>query len=48
MGKVYTRVYVVQCKTPGYFYVGSTTRLPYLREAEHREGWGSQFTIKHV
>ena len=47
MGKVYTRVYVVRCKTPGYFYVGSTTRLPYLREAEHREGWGSQFTIKH-
>ena len=44
---VYTRVYVVQCKTPGYFYVGSTLRLPYLREMEHQDGWGSQWTIKH-
>ena len=44
---VYSRVYVVQCNTPGYFYVGSTTRLPYLREAEHRDGWGCQWTIKH-
>jgi predicted GIY-YIG superfamily endonuclease len=43
----YFRVYVVQCTTPGYFYVGSTVRLPYLREMEHREGWGSQWTTKH-
>ncbi len=42
----YCRVYVVECKTPGYFYVGSTTRLPYLREDEHREG-GSHWTSKH-
>ena len=44
---VYTRVYVVQCKTPGYFYVGSTLRLPDMREKEHRDGWGSQWRIKH-
>ena len=47
MGKKYLRVYVVKCKTPGYYYVGSTTRLPYMREAEHREGWGSNWTKKH-
>lgn len=44
---VYTRVYVIQCKKPGYFYVGSTSRLPYLRVAEHREGWGAKWTTKH-
>ena len=43
----YTRVYVVQCKTPGYFYVGSTSRLPYMRLAEHRDGGGCHWTIKH-
>ena len=43
----YFRVYVVECETPGHFYVGSTTRLPYVREMEHREGWGSQWTRKH-
>jgi hypothetical protein len=49
MGKfpVYTRVYAVECQTPGHFYVGSTVRLPFLREAEHREGWGSMWTKKH-
>ena len=45
--KVYCRVYVVQCKTPGYFYVGSTTRLPYMREQEHKDGWGSKWTCLH-
>ena len=45
--KIYTRVYVVQCKTPGYFYVGSTSRLPYLREREHKAGWGCEWTKKH-
>ena len=45
--KVYCRVYGVQCKRPGYFYVGSTIRLPYLRENEHREGWGCQWTMRH-
>ena len=43
----YTRVYVVQCKTPGYFYVGDTYRLPYLRTMEHAAGWGCQWTEKH-
>ena len=45
--KEFTRVYALKCKTPGYFYVGSTTRLPYVREAEHREGWGCDWTKKH-
>ena len=44
---VHTRVYVVQCKTPGYFYVGSTSRLPYLREREHKAGWGCEWTKRH-
>ena len=47
MPRVYSRVYVVQCKTPGYFYVGSTTRLPCMRTAEHQEGWGCQWTKLH-
>ena len=47
MMNVYCRVYVVRCKTPGYFYVGSTTRLPYMREQEHKDGWGSKWTSLH-
>ena len=46
MGKFY-RVYIVECQTPGYFYVGSTSRVPYLREDEHRNGHGSHWTSKH-
>jgi len=45
--RVYARVYVVECKTPGYFYVGSTLRLPYLRTNEHRAGEGCQWTMRH-
>ena len=47
VSNIYCRVYVVQCKTPGYFYVGSTSRMPYEREKEHREGWGCRWTRKH-
>ena len=43
----YFRVYVAECETPGYFYVGSTVRLPHEREQEHREGWGSHWTSRH-
>ena len=43
----YFRVYVVECKTPGYWYVGSTTRLPYMREREHASGFGSHWTQLH-
>ncbi len=43
----YFRVYVVECKTPGYWYVGSTTRLPYMREREHASGHGSHWTTLH-
>ena len=47
MSVVYTRVYVIECQTPGYFYVGSTTRLPHAREVEHRDGYGSHWTSRH-
>ena len=47
MRKVFTRVYVVECKTPGYFYVGSTTRVPHYRIEEHESGNGCQWTKKH-
>ena len=43
----FARVYVVECETPGYFYVGATSRLPYVRTMEHREGYGSQWTSRH-
>ena len=43
----YFRVYVIECETSGYFYVGSTVRLPHEREQEHREGWGSHWTSRH-
>jgi hypothetical protein len=41
------RVYVIECKTPGHFYVGATSRLPYIREREHKEKWGSKWTTLH-
>ncbi len=41
------RVYVAQCVTPGYFYVGSTTRVPGAREREHESGGGCQWTSRH-
>ena len=41
------RLYVVRCKTPGHFYCGTTTRLAHERLAEHAQGRGSRFTIKH-
>ena len=46
---MFYRVYVVECETPGYFYVGSTSRLPYVREHEHKEraGHGAQWTQLH-
>ena len=43
----YPRIYVCELNSPDHFYVGTTLRLPYEREREHREGWGSKFTKKH-
>ena len=43
----FARVYVVECLTPGFFYVGGTSRLPYVRTMEHRDGCGSQWTMRH-
>ena len=40
----YFRVYVIECETPGHFYVGATSRLPYIREREHKEKWGAKWT----
>ena len=44
---MYCRIYVAECVSPGYFYVGSTTRRMFDREIEHQEGWGSQWTKLH-
>ena len=43
----YERIYVCSLQTPGHFYVGTTLRVPWYREREHSEGWGSKFTTKH-
>ena len=45
----YCRLYVAKCKTPGKFYVGTTTRLPYERYEEHMSGrpHGSYWTANH-
>ena len=42
-----TTLYVVECNTPGHYYVGTTYRLCEKRFKEHFEGWGCRWTIKH-
>ena len=44
---MFLRIYVCETNTPGYYYVGTTLRLPHHREREHRLGHGSRFTSKH-
>lgn len=39
--------YVIKCKTPGYFYVGSTYREWFDRLQEHLNGGGCVWTRKH-
>ena len=34
----YARVYVIKCKTPAHYYVGSSFRWPGAREEEHSTG----------
>ena len=43
----YERVYVVECQTPNYFYVGTTLREMFKRQHEHEAGHGAKWTIKH-
>ena len=43
----YPRIYVCELDSPDHYYIGTTLRLPYEREREHREGHGSRFTSKH-
>ena len=45
--KMITRIYVIRCTTPGHWYVGQTTRLPWERLAEHKSDKGSMWTRKH-
>ena len=47
MGWTYERVYVVECKTPNHFYVGTTLREMFKRQHEHEDGWGSRWTKHH-
>ena len=48
---MYVRIYVIECKSRNYYYVGTTVREMWVgggqREKEHQEGWGSKFTTKH-
>ena len=44
---MHTRVYVIECESEGYYYVGSTVRLPWQRLQEHKDGYGSSWTSKH-
>ena len=42
-----SRLYVIRCKTKGYWYVGITNRLPWERLYEHDTGTGAAWTRKH-
>ena len=40
-------LYVIRCKTPGKWYVGTTYRQKQKRFDEHRAGYGCQWTARH-
>ena len=40
-------LYVVQCKTPGRYYVGTTYREKSVRFNEHRCGYACKWTRRH-
>ena len=44
---VYTKIYVIQCETPFFWYVGSTFRELYARIAEHEGNYGCKWTQRH-
>ena len=41
------RLYVIRCHTLNHWYVGTTTRFPWERLAEHLNGTGSRWTKLH-
>ena len=43
----YTKVYVIECKNPNCWYVGSTFRELYDRIDEHSSHCGSVWTRRH-
>ena len=43
----YERVYVIECRTPDHFYVGTTLREMFVRQREHEAGYGSRWTHRH-
>ena len=42
-----TTLYVIECESPGRYYVGTTYRSREKRFKEHFEGWGCRWTRKH-
>ena len=44
---VHTKIYVIECKTPRFWYVGSTFRELFDRIAEHENSYGSLWTRRH-
>ena len=44
---VHTKIYVIECKTPRFWYVGSTFRELFDRIDEHENKYGSLWTRRH-
>ena len=44
---VHTKIYVVECETPFFWYVGSTFRELYERIDEHEAKYGCKWTQRH-
>ena len=44
---MYTKIYVIECTTPNFWYVGSTFRELYDRIDEHSSHCGSVWTRRH-
>ena len=44
---VHTKIYVVECETPFFWYVGSTFRELYARIDEHEANYGCKWTQRH-
>ena len=40
-------LYVIKCRTPGKWYVGTTIRPVHVRIAEHRIGYACKWTRRH-
>ena len=44
---VYTKIYVIECKLPFHWYVGSTFRELYARIDEHEANYGCKWTQRN-